>query len=129
MTKFLFFIVTITFSVSVMSQTTGIKNIEGQFSEIAKTRNGLNEKIRIDISGLSLYDFITSIAEEHKLNVSVDNDLSQIVNSNFFDVEVKDVFLFLIQKYDLEVTFMNGIISFNKKKPIVKVDPPKTETP
>ncbi len=129
MTKFLFFIVTIIFSVSVMSQTTGIKNIEGQFSEIAKTRNGLNEKIRIDISGLSLYDFITSIAEEHKLNVSVDNDLSQIVNSNFFDVEVKDVFLFLIQKYDLEVTFMNGIISFNKKKPIVKVDPPKTETP
>jgi type IV pilus assembly protein PilQ len=112
-----------------MSQTTDIKNIEGQFSEIAKNRNGLNEKIRIDISGLSLYDFITSIAEEHKLNVSVDNDLSQIVNSNFFDVEVKDVFLFLIQKYDLEVTFMNGIISFNKKKPIVKVDPPKTETP
>lgn len=129
MTKFLFFIVTIIFSVSVMSQTTDIKNIEGQFSEIAKTRNGLNEKIRIDISGLSLYDFITSIAEEHKLNVSVENDLSQIVNSNFFDVEVKDVFLFLIQKYDLEVTFMNGIISFNKKKPIVKVDPPKTETP
>ncbi len=129
MTKFLFFIVTIIFSVSVMSQTTDIKNIEGQFSEIAKNRNGLNEKIRIDISGLSLYDFITSIAEEHKLNVSVDNDLSQIVNSNFFDVEVKDVFLFLIQKYDLEVTFMNGIISFNKKKPIVKVDPPKTETP
>src|SRR5690606_440640 len=90
---------------------------------------GLNEKIRIDISGLSLYDFITSIAEEHKLNVSVDNDLNQVVNSNFFDVNVKDVFMFLVQKYDLEVTFMNGIIAFNKKKPIVKVEPPKVETP
>lgn len=129
MTKFLFFIAAITFSVSVISQTMDIKNIEGQLSEIAKTRNGLNEKIRIDISGLSLYDFITSIAEEHKLNVSVDNDLNQIVNSNFFDVNVKDVFLFLVQKYDLEVTFLNGIIAFNKKKPIVKVDPPKMETP
>ncbi|SRX75255.1 type II secretion system protein GspD [Aequorivita antarctica] len=129
MTKFLFFIAAITFSVSVISQTTDIKNIEGQLSEIAKTRNGLNEKIRIDISGLSLYDFITSIAEEHKLNVSVDNDLNQIVNSNFFDVDVKDVYLFLVQKYDLEVTFMNGIIAFNKKKPIVKIEPPKVETP
>lgn len=129
MTKFLFFIVAITFSITVISQTTDIKNIEGQLSEIAKTRNGLNEKIRIDISGLSLYDFITSIAEEHKLNVSVDNDLNQVVNSNFFDVNVKDVFMFLVQKYDLEVTFMNGIIAFNKKKPIVKVEPPKVETP
>lgn len=129
MSKFLFFIVAIIFSVSVFSQTTDIKNIEDHLSEIAKTRNGLDEKIRVDISGLSLYDFITSIAEEHRLNVSVDNELSQIVNSNFFDVNVKDVFLFLVQKYDLEVTFMNGIIAFNKKKPIIKVDPPKLETP
>lgn len=117
------------FSIAVFSQTADINKVEMQFNEIAKTRKGLDEKIRIDISGLSLYDFITSIAEEHKLNVSVDNDLSQIVNSNFFDVNVKDVFLFLIQKYDLEVTFMNSIIAFNKKKPVVKVDPPKQIPP
>ena len=126
---FLLFISFILFSLTVFSQSTDIKNIEAQFNEMAKTRKGLNEKIRIDISGLSLYDFITSIAEEHELNVSVENELNQIVNSNFFDVDVKDVFLFLIQKYDLDVTFMNSIIAFNKKKPIVKIDPPKQIPP
>lgn len=129
MTKFLFFIAAIVFSISGISQTSDIKSIEGEFNELAKTRNGLNEKIRIDISGISLNDFITSISEEHKLNVSVDNDLNQIVNSNFFDVNVRDVFLFLVQKYDLEVTFMNGIIAFNKKGPVVKIEPPRVEPP
>ena len=86
------------------------KSVEATFNEISKSKKGLNEKIRIDISGLTLYDFITSIADEHELNVSVDNSLNEIVNTNFFDVEVKDVLLFLIQKYDLEVSFSNNII-------------------
>ncbi len=119
------------FSFSLYSQVeaTTKANIENNFTEIAKTKEGLNEKIRIDISGLTLYDFITAIAEEHELNVSVDNALSDIVNSNFYDVEVKDVLLFLIEKYDLEVRFINSIVSFNKKKPIVKSPPPKVIKP
>lgn len=113
------------FSVSVFSQTTDRKTIEKNLSEISKTHKGLDEKIKIDVSGLTLYDFITSIAEEHKLNVSVDSELNQIVNSNFFDVNVKDVFIFLVDKYDLEVTFLNSIISFSKKKIVEKKEPKK----
>ncbi|QQX76508.1 MULTISPECIES: type II secretion system protein GspD [Aequorivita] len=128
MRKILLFIC-ISFSFTVLAQTSDIQTIEAKFNEIAKTRKGLSEKIRIDISGLSLYDFITSIAEEHQLNVSVDNNLNQIVNSNFFDVEVRDVFLFLIQKYELEVSFLNSIIAFNKKEPIVIIAPPKPIPP
>lgn len=104
----------------VSSQNQDIKQIETLFDEIAQSRKGLNDKIRIDISGLTLYDFITSIADEHQINVSVDAELNHVVNNNFYDVEVKDVFLFLIQKYDVEVAFMNNIISFSKKKPVEK---------
>ena len=55
--------------------------------------------------------------------------ISKIVNTNFFDVEVKDVLLFLIQKYDLEVSFSNNIISFNKKAPVEKKPVAKIEKP
>jgi len=129
MKRTILFVTIFVFSISSFSQTTGNKTIEDNFEELAKTRVGLTEKIRIDISGLTLYDYITSIAEEHSLNVSVDNALNNIVNSNFYDVEVKDVFLFLAQKFDLNVTFQNSIISFNKKPPVVKKPPLKVEKP
>jgi len=95
--------------------------LEARFGELSKQKKGINEVIKIDVSGLTLHDFITSIAQEHELNVSVDSDLSQPVINNFFDVSVKDVFIFLVQKYDLEVTFMSNIIIFKKREKITIV--------
>lgn len=99
-----------------------IDELSKQFDDYSKTKKGMNDVIKIDVSGLSLYDLISSIAEEHQLSVSVDNDLNTPVVSNFFDVTVKDVFLFLVQKYDLEVNFMSNIIVFKKRKEVKAVE-------
>src|SRR5690606_30519499 len=76
-----------------------------------------------------LYDFITTLAEEHELNVSVDPQLNQLVTSNFFDINVKDVFMFLVKKYELEVDVMNNILIFNKKEEEVIIEKPKLIKP
>lgn len=99
-----------------------IAQLNVQFDELSKTKPGINGIIKVDVSGLLLGDFITTIASEHQLNVSVDPDLNQIISNNFYDVTVKDVFLFIVEKYDLEVTFMSNIITFKKRKE-VKVAP------
>lgn len=93
-----------------------------KFDEFAIQKKGLNETIKIDVSGLILHDFIASIAEEHQLNVDVDTELNQPVANNFFDVTVKDVFIHLTQKYDLDVSFMSNIIVFKKRKVIAVVE-------
>jgi type IV pilus assembly protein PilQ len=111
--KILFFI--IFFIVNSMFAQQDPNELSSQFDELAKQKKGINEIMKIDVSGLSLHDFISSVAEEHQLNISVDNDLNQPVVNNFFDVTVKDVFMFLVQKYDLEVTFMSNIIIFKKR--------------
>jgi type IV pilus assembly protein PilQ len=100
--------------------------LEQKFNDFAKIKPSINEVVKIDVSGLSLYDLIVAIAEEHQLNVSADNDLSIPVANNFYDVTVKDAYLFLAQKYELEVTFMSNIITFKKRKEvkiIVKKEP------
>ncbi|PKB18325.1 type II secretion system protein GspD [Flavobacterium sp. 5] len=99
-----------------------INELSRKFDELSLQKKGLNETIKIDVSGLTLHDFISSIAEEHQLNIDVDADLNQPVASNFFDVTVKDVFIHLVQKYDLEVSFMNNIIIFKKRKIVVIVE-------
>jgi len=119
--KIIFFLFITLFTNSLLSQTNEIE-------KLSETKSGLNEKVRIDLTGLTLYDFISVLADEHKINVSVDTELNQIVSGNFFDVTVKDIFLFLVNKYDLDTSVQNNILVFNKKPEIKKVElppPPK----
>ncbi|MDI5887621.1 type II secretion system protein GspD [Flavobacterium yafengii] len=95
-----------------------INELSRKFDELSLQKKGLNESIKIDVSGLTLYDFISSIAEEHQLNIDIEDDLDQPISNNFYDVTVKEVFIHLVQKYDLEVTFMNNIITFKKRKEV-----------
>ncbi len=100
-------------------------DFQNELEELSKTKEGLNDAIRIDLTGLTLYDFIGTLAGEHKLNVSVDSQLNQMVTGNFFDIPIKEVFLFLVKKHDLEASISNTIIVFNKKKEEVVVEKPK----
>lgn len=95
-----------------------INELSRKFDELSIQKKGLNESIKIDVSGLTLHDFISSIAEEHQLNIDVEEDLDQPISNNFYDVTVKEVFIHLVQKYDLVVTFMNNIITFKKRKEV-----------
>ena len=95
-----------------------INELSRKFDELSIQKKGLNESIKIDVSGLTLHDFISSIAEEHQLNIDIEEDLDQPITNNFYDVTVKEVFIHLVQKYDLEVTFMNNIITFKKRKEV-----------
>jgi len=96
-----------------------IKAIEQKFNELAKEQPGLDESIISEVTGLNLYSLLTSIAIEHKLNVDADPKLIEVVESNYYNVQVKEAFIFLIQKHDLEVEFINKFIVFKKKAPVV----------
>ena len=104
---------------------TNMEAFTKKIDELSKAKKGLNDNIRIDLSGLTLYDFINTLAEEHQLNVSVDANLNQLVTSNFYDVNIKDVFLFLIKKHQLNVDVTNNILVFNKKPEEVVIKKPK----
>lgn len=115
-------ILTALFFTNIIVAQQDIVELSRKFDELSIQKKGLNETIKIDVSGLTLHDFISSIAEEHQLNIDVDIELNQPVANNFFDVTVKDVFIHLAQKYDLEVSFMNNIIVFKKRKIITVVE-------
>jgi len=104
-----------------------IKVIEQKLNELAKEQPGLGENIISEVTGLNLYSLLTSIAIEHKLNVDADPKLTELVESNYYNVPVKDAFSFLIQKHNLEVEFINKFIVFKKKAAVVVT--PKKKTP
>jgi len=105
-----------------------LEKVNTEFDRIAQQRKGINETLRIDVEGLTLSELITTIGEEHELNFNVTDELDEVVNSNFYDVVVRDVLLFLLQRYKLDIEFINGIMVFSKPKAIEKKEiplPPK----
>jgi type IV pilus assembly protein PilQ len=122
MLKQVVYVLAALFFTNIIVAQQDIVELSRKFDELSIQKKGLNETIKIDVSGLTLHDFISSIAEEHQLNVDIDTELNQPVANNFFDVTVKDVFIHLVQKYDLEVSFMNNIIIFKKRKIIAVVE-------
>lgn len=115
-------IILIGWSIQLFGQSPTFQEMERDIRDLAKIQEGLNQKVQVSVSGITLYDFITSVALEHNLNVSVDDDLNDLVVNNFYDAVVKDVFIFLIKEHDLVVDISGTIISF-QKRPEEKVEP------
>ncbi len=110
------------------TQQPSIMEMERNILDLAKVQPGLNEKVQVSVSGIALSDFISALAFEHNLNVSVDENLNAIVVNNFYDAVVKDVLIFLIKEYDLVVDLSGTIISFHKRtlpKEVARVYMPK----
>lgn len=106
-----------------------IKQIENQLSAMTAEMPGLEEKVQMSVSGVSIQEFMRGIADAHKLNISVDPAIKQEVVNNFANATVSDVLIFICKEYELSINFIGSIMSivkYNPPKPVV-VEVPKKE--
>ena len=106
-----------------------IKQIENQLSAMTAEMPGLEEKVQMSVSGVSIQEFMRGIADAHKLNISVDPSIKQEVVNNFANATVSDVLIFICKEYELSINFIGSIMSivkYNPPKPVV-VEVPKKE--
>ena len=106
-----------------------IQKIENQLTALTTDMPGLEEKVQMSVSGVSIQEFMRGIADAHKLNISVDPTIQQNVVNNFANATVSDVLIFICKEYDLSINFIGSIMSivkYNVPEPIV-IAPPKQE--
>jgi len=84
---------------------------------------GLNESANFSVAGLSIQAFLRTLAESHDLNIQVDPLLNITLSNNFTSVRVKEIIYFLCQEYQLDIRFINSIMSFSKYVPPVTPQP------
>lgn len=88
--------------------------IATKFSEISNSAPGLDDYVDITLTNSSLQAFLAGMGNAHKLNIIVEPDVDPIVSLNFTNEKVRDVLLFVCQKYDLGIQFTGAIMSFYK---------------
>ena len=97
-----------------------IRNLQNNLEALAADNAGLSETLKVDInvSSVSLSNFLLAIAKVHQLNLNVDPNLqgTTIVN-NFSNVAVGDLLVYLCKEYGLTIDFSGNILSIRKYEP------------
>ncbi len=95
--------------------------IENKLELLKISTPGLDEPININIAQTTLSNFLLAISKVHSLNINVSPELNSInIVNNFSEVSVKDILIFLIKEYNLDIDFTGNILSIKKY-----VEPPK----
>jgi type IV pilus assembly protein PilQ len=97
--------------------------LEQKLDQVAKNYPGINDKVELSMNGVSIQEYIRVIGTNNNLNVNVDPALDVKLSNNFSKVSVKEVFLFLCKRYDLDIVFTGPIMTFTKfTAPVVIVE-------
>lgn len=113
-----------------------IQRIENQLELLAVDHPAYNEtlKLEVNVTNVTLPNFLIAISKVHNLNLSVSNDISNItIVNNFSNVTIAELLVFLCKEYALTIDFTGSILSIKKYNPpqpevmektfVVEVDP------
>ena len=94
------------------SEDDRLRQIKYALDDLALEAPGLEETANFSVVGAPLQELLRGISETHRLNISIDPAISAQVTNNFHEVLVKDLLYFLCKEYQLDIRFVNNIMSF-----------------
>jgi type IV pilus assembly protein PilQ len=104
-------------SLCVYAQEERIQSIKNNLEVLAVDNPAYNEtlKLEVNVSNVTLPNFLMAVSKVHRLNLSVGNDVSNIkIVNNFSNVTVADLLVFLCKEYNLTIDFTGSILSIKQ---------------
>lgn len=102
------------------SESARVDQIRNQLEALAVDNDGLTEqlKLEINVSNVSLSNFLLAVSRVHELNITVAPEISELtIVNNFSDVTVADLLVFLCKEYTLDIDFTGNIFAVKKYLP------------
>jgi type IV pilus assembly protein PilQ len=97
----------------VQTEAQRIQEIENQLEEFSKKHKALKESVEISVS-TDLRELVRTLAENHKVNITIDNNANQPFSNSLPDVTVRELLVFICKTYSLELDFTGSIITIKK---------------
>ncbi|MFC4221153.1 type II secretion system protein GspD [Flagellimonas marina] len=97
-----------------------IQNIKNNLELLAVDNPSYNEtlKLEVNVSNVTLPNFLIAVSKVHNLNLSVSNDIANInIVNNFSNVTISDLLVFLCKEYNLTIDFTGSILAIKRYNP------------
>lgn len=100
--------------------TERIQRIQNQLELLALDHPAYNETLKLDINvtNVTLPNFLMAVSKVHNLNLSVSKDIANItIVNNFSNVTITELLVFLCKEYGLTIDFTGSILSIKMYTP------------
>ncbi|GAB5476223.1 MAG: general secretion pathway protein GspD [Maribacter sp.] len=123
--KLLLLFIGLCFTFSVYGQDSQrIAKIQNQLELLSVENTELKESLKLDInvSNVTLANFLMAVSEVHQLNLSISPDIGNInLVNNFSNVVVSDLLVYLCKEYNLDIEFTGNILAIKRFQPPVEI--------
>lgn len=102
--------------VSVQNQAAAerVRVVQERLNNLAITVPGLNQKVQMNVSGVSAQEFLRALAQANNLNINIDPQLNFKIFNNFTNETALNVLVFLTKEYNLDINLIGSIMSVTK---------------
>jgi len=102
--------------------------IQQRLDAIAVDVPGLDQKVQLMVTGISIVDYLNALAKSNKLSISIDPKLNFTVYDTFNGVTATNILVLLAQKYNLDISTVGSIIYITPfQDPAQFIKPPQKE--
>jgi type IV pilus assembly protein PilQ len=91
-------------------QVNRIALIQSNLEALSVRVPGLNQKVRLMMTGVPVKDYLNALSRSGNLSISSDPSLNFTVFDTFNDVTAANILIFLTKKYNLDLSIVGNII-------------------
>lgn len=102
-----------------------VRLVEERLRNLSITVPGLNQRVQMNVSNVSVQEFLRALAQSNNLNINIDPNLNFKVYNNFTNETALNVLVFLTKEYGLDINLVGSIMSVTKVQEIKPIIPPK----
>jgi type IV pilus assembly protein PilQ len=84
--------------------------IQQRLDNISVDVPGLDQKVQLLVTGITIQDYLTALAKVNKLSISIDPKLNFTIYDTFNGVTASNILVLLAKKYNLDITIVGSII-------------------
>lgn len=107
----LVFFETLSFSSLYAQQQDRVEALQERLQNLSTTVPGLNQKVQLSVTGVSVQELLRALAQSNKLNINIDTNLNFKIYTNFSNETALNILVFLAKEYNLDVSIVGSILT------------------
>jgi len=101
------------------------RHVEQRLNALTYTVPGLNDKVKLSVSGVSIQEFVRALAQSNGLNINIAPSITDEIVNNFQGETALNVLLFLSYTYKLDINVIGSIMNITKMRNVPDAVPPR----
>ena len=107
-------LIILSFTSVYSQQPDRILSLQDKLTNLSATVPGLNQKVQLSVTGVSVQEFLRALAQANRLNININPNLNFKIYNNFTNETALNILVFLAKEYNLDISLVGSILTVSQ---------------